>query len=102
MNSADLTSLRVWAEGNRKALEWKVGDRTFQIMGAHGAEGLYERFFHAPPAHATRQKVSVDEILSALTNATSRLAFWHNETDRVWFENAEAALKAAKAWLAQH
>ena len=94
MRKEELPLLQVWVEGNKKALEWKVGDRTFQINGV----GYWERFFR-PPAHPTRRSVSDEEILSALTDATTPVKLWHNEEDRVFFENAEAALKAAKAWL---
>lgn len=100
MITSDLALLRVWAEGNRKSLEWKVGDKTFQICGVQGAQGYYERFF-SRGSRPTRKSVTDAEVLDALVNATSQIKFWHNEKDQVFFENAEAALVAAKRWVSQ-
>ncbi len=105
LTKQDLTLLRVWAEGNRKALEWSVQkdgkERTFQINGLRGCEGWWERFFPPFPANSYSRAVNAEEILQALKDATTPLAFWRNETDRVWFPNALAALEAAKAWCGQ-
>jgi hypothetical protein len=100
MNTTQLALLRIWAEGNQKSLEWKVGDRTFQISGVRGSEGCFERFF-GRGLHPTRKIVTDAEVLDALANATDQIKFWHNDTDIVCFENAGEALDAAKRWVSQ-
>ncbi|MES2087954.1 MAG: hypothetical protein V4467_03085 [Patescibacteria group bacterium] len=101
MNLQDLVLLRVWVEGNHSALEWKVGDRTFQILGIKGAEGGYERFFDRGK-HPMRQRISEQEVMKALENAISPLELYQNEKGSgEFFPNAETALDAAKRWVGQ-
>lgn len=101
MTERDLTLIRVWVEGNRKALEWKVGDRTFQIMGIKGSEGCYERFFNRGK-HPERLGLSDEDALIALQGAITELEFYRGEKGSgEFFANAEAALVAAKRWLGQ-
>ncbi len=99
MTKHDLAFLRVWVEGERKALEWSVGERIFQITGVKGGDGLFERLPHPAPAHWTRERVSENEMIVALQGATSSLKLWRNENDQSFFADAEAALEAAKAWV---
>ena len=97
-----LTLIRVWVEGNQKALEWSVGERTFQILGITGAEGCYERFFFQGSEHPRRRRVSDGEVIDALQGATSSLELYRGEKGSgEFFDNADAALIAAKAWLGE-
>lgn len=98
LTKEDLTLLRVWVEGNQKALEWSVGERVLQICGIRGSKGCFERFLHTQP-HPTRRHISNEEVLRALEDATSRFRFYRLEPDEVYFENAKGALDAAKKWL---
>ena len=101
LSNEDLNLLRVWAEGTQKALEWSVGDRTFQIMGGRGAAGNYERHFHKS-SHPTRSNLGVEAMVTALNSATTELQLYRGEKggdDATLFPNADAALAAAKAWL---
>lgn len=97
----DLAFIQTWVEGERKALEWAVGERTFQICGVRGAEGCWERFFHAE-GHPTRRKVSESEIVDALEQATSPFEFYRGQKGSgEFFESAEDAVVAAKTWCGQ-
>lgn len=99
MTEQNFTLLRVWVEGERKALEWSVGGRTFQILGLKGGEGCYERFFNRGK-HPTRRRVGDKEATAALQDATSPLVLYRRDRNAGReFENAEAALEAARQWL---
>jgi hypothetical protein len=96
----DLTLLRTFVEGERKALEWTTKDgRTFQILGLRGAEGCYERFFHAD-SHPTRRRVGEEEIVAALLAAAAPLELYRGEKGSGRkFATPDAALAAGKEWL---
>ncbi len=99
MTKQELTLLRVWVEGERKALEWTTREgRTFQILGVRGSEGCYERFLDRVPP--TRRRISDTEVMEALQNASSPLElYWGQKGSGRFFQNAEEALVAAKAWI---
>ena len=101
INKQDLTLLQTMVEGEKKALEFSVGSRTFQIMGVKGAAGMYERHFHKS-SHPTRSNLGVEAMVTALNSATTELQLYRGEKggeDAIFFPNADAALVAAKAWL---
>jgi len=101
MEQKHLALLRVWVEGERKALEWSVGGRTFQILGLKGSEGVYERFFGGA-SHPTRRPVGEIEALEVLQNATSPFELYRGEKGSgEHFATIDAALDAAKKWLEQ-
>lgn len=93
--------IQAWIEGEKKALEWSVGSRTFQISGIRGAEGLFERHFHGA-SHPTRSRVEAPEIMDAINKATTVIWSYRGEkggVDTITFPDANAVLATAKAWL---
>lgn len=106
INHDGLTLIQVWVAGQQKALEWFVGSRTFQILGVRGTEGLYERHFHGSEHPTpTRSNLGAEAMAEALNGATSQLRLYrvnkcdNRSRDVAFFPDAEAAIKAAKAWL---
>lgn len=51
-----IAHILLYCQAHGLTLEWKTGDRTFQVCGDRRMTGLYERFFHAD-SHPTRSTV---------------------------------------------
>ena len=94
----DFTIILAWVMGQAKALEWSVGEKTYQVS-PDGA--FFERHFHAHSS-PTRSNRSESQTLVALNSATTPIQLYAGEKGgegAVFFQNVKAVLVAAKAWL---
>lgn len=100
LTTGDVAVIRVWVEGERKALEWSTEGRTFQISGVRGSEGSFERFFHKG-SHPTRRSMSDAEVCKALQGATHLELYLGEKGSGQFFQNTDAAREAARKWCGQ-
>jgi len=101
MKNQEFKLVSAWVLASGKALEWCVGNRTFQMSGISGAQGNYERFF-PKRGHPTRRNVGAGEVETAFYAATTELQIYRGEKggdDATMFPNPAAAVAAAKAFL---